>query len=71
MIDRLKRIFGYTSATGNSKSKPSTLTRPPPYAKLKNGRKSAIIAVVDNGLISFLRFGDTDFSELPWVGGKL
>lgn len=47
----------------------NSLTRPAPYAKLKNGSKSAIIAVVDNGTISFQRFGQSGFEELPWVGG--
>lgn len=67
-----------TSNKGNNKDnssrsrKPgsnSSLTRPAPYAKLKNGNKSAIIAVVDNGTISFQRFGQSGFEELPWVGG--
>lgn len=50
----------------NSKNK--SLTRPAPYARLKNGSKSAIIAVVDNGTISFQRFGKSGFEEVPWVG---
>lgn len=45
-----------------------SLTRPAPYARLKNGSKSAIIAVVDNGTVSFQRFGKSRFEELPWVG---
>lgn len=45
-----------------------TLTRPAPFARLKAGSKSAIIAVVDNGTVSYQRFGDTDFGVLPWVG---
>ena len=50
------------------KAHPRTLSRPAPYARLKAGRKSAIIAVVDNGTISFQRFGQTNFAEFPWVG---
>lgn len=46
----------------------ASLTRPAPYARLKGGRKSAIVAVVDSGTISFQKFGETDFAELPWVG---
>lgn len=49
-------------------SKSQSLTRPAPYAKLKNGSKSAIIAVVDNGTISFQRFGKSGFEEFPWLG---
>jgi tRNA-splicing endonuclease subunit Sen54 len=63
--ERIRSYFDW-----HKKGKIGSLTRPPPYARLKNGRKSAIIAVVDNGTISFQRFGDTDFTELPWVGGK-
>ena len=62
--EQLFSFFGYTRNKNTTKS----LTRPAPYARLKAGRKSAIIAVVDNGTISFQRFGDVDFSELPWVG---
>lgn len=57
---RLKGRGGNASRT--------SLTRPAPYGRLKAGRKAAIIAVVDNGTISFQKFGMTDFTELPWVG---
>jgi hypothetical protein len=52
----------------NKSNNNKSLTRPAPYARLKNGSKSAIIAVVDNGTISFQRFGKSGFEELPWVG---
>ncbi|KAL7006969.1 tRNA-splicing endonuclease subunit sen54 [Cystobasidiomycetes sp. EMM_F5] len=57
--------FIHVSSAGKWKV---SLTRPSPYANLKTGYRSAIIAVVDNGTISFQRFGQTDFSEYPWVG---
>lgn len=54
---------------GHAKAvKAPSLTRPAPYAKLKTGRKAAIIAVVDNGTVSWQKFGMTDFTEFPWVG---
>lgn len=52
----------------SGKRRSHTLSRLSPYAQLKAGRTSAILAVLDNGTISFQRFGETDFSELPWVG---
>jgi len=59
---------GSTKRSSNAKNKVPSLTRPSPYAKLKSGKKHAIVAVVDNGTISFQKFGMTDFTELPWVG---
>ena len=43
--------------------------RPPhPMAAIKQGKKVAIIAVVDAGSPSFFRFGQGEFSEWPMVG---
>ncbi|KAK9895315.1 hypothetical protein P389DRAFT_197375 [Cystobasidium minutum MCA 4210] len=66
-----KKSHNNSSNNNNRPRRPAqpSLTRPAPYAKLKNGSKSAIIAVVDNGTVSFQRFGESDFQELPWVGG--
>jgi len=62
-------MAGQTETPSNSQSRriPS-LTRPAPYGRLKAGKKTSIIAVVDNGTVSFQKFGETDFAELPWVG---
>lgn len=63
------KIFKIDNKPSNKKyNANNSLSRPAPYAKLKNGSKSAIIAVVDNGTISFQRFGQSGFEELPWVG---
>jgi tRNA-splicing endonuclease subunit Sen54 len=64
--DRLYGLLGI-QRSGRPARAP-TLTRPAPFARLKAGSKSAIIAVVDNGTVSYQRFGDTDFGVLPWVG---
>lgn len=48
--------------------KPTPERRPHPMAVIKQGRKVAIIAVVDAGSPSFFRFGQGDFSEWPMVG---
>ena len=42
--------------------------RPHPMAVIKQGKKMAIIAVVDAGSPSFFRFGQGEFSEWPMVG---
>ena len=42
--------------------------RPHPMAAIKQGKKVAIIAVVDAGSPSFFRFGQGEFSEWPIVG---
>lgn len=42
--------------------------RPHPMAAIKQGKKVAIIAVVDAGSPSFFRFGQGEFSEWPMVG---
>ena len=41
--------------------------RPHPMAAIKQGKKMAIIAVVDAGSPSFFRFGQGEFSEWPMV----
>lgn len=42
--------------------------RPHPMAAIKQGKKVAIIAVVDAGSPSFFRFGQGEFSEWPMAG---
>ena len=42
--------------------------RPHPMATIKQGKKVAIIAVVDAGSPSFFRFGQGEFAEWPIVG---
>jgi tRNA-splicing endonuclease subunit Sen54 len=39
-----------------------------PYGRLKAGRRNAVFAVVDSGTISFVRFGEGEFGELPLLG---
>ncbi|KAF9777543.1 tRNA-splicing endonuclease subunit sen54 N-term-domain-containing protein [Thelephora terrestris] len=48
--------------------KPNPERRPHPMAALKQGKKVAIIAVVDAGSPSFFRFGQGEFSEWPMAG---
>ncbi|KDE04805.1 hypothetical protein MVLG_04769 [Microbotryum lychnidis-dioicae p1A1 Lamole] len=38
------------------------------YPRLKVGRRSILIAVVDNGTISMMRFSENEFGKLPWIG---
>ena len=48
--------------------KPNPERRPHPMAALKQGKKVAIIAVVEAGSPSFFRFGQGEFLEWPMVG---
>ncbi|KAF8603085.1 hypothetical protein BDV93DRAFT_473781 [Ceratobasidium sp. AG-I] len=41
--------------------------KPNPFVHLKSGRKSVIVAAVDGTMISFLRFGEGDFTSWPMV----
>ena len=63
---RLVAIF----SKGQQTKRPA---RPPtPYARLKTGEKTVVIAVNDAGTQSYFRFSSTDFSAHSWMGiGKL
>lgn len=56
--------FGYFGKPVKSK-KP---VRQNIYAKLKRGERNVLLAVVDHGIISFLKFSETDFGGTPLVG---
>ncbi|KAM0786918.1 hypothetical protein ACM66B_002342 [Microbotryomycetes sp. NB124-2] len=42
--------------------------KPSSYPRLKTGRRDILVAVVDNGTISILRFNEAEFAKLPWSG---
>ncbi|BGP43067.1 tRNA-splicing endonuclease subunit sen54 [Rhodotorula kratochvilovae] len=42
--------------------------KPSPYPRLKTGRRTVLLAVVDNGTSSLLRFSEAEFAKLPWAG---
>lgn len=42
--------------------------KPSPYPRLKTGRRSILVAVVNDGTSSILRFSETEFGKLPWKG---
>ncbi|BGP57769.1 tRNA-splicing endonuclease subunit sen54 [Rhodotorula sphaerocarpa] len=42
--------------------------KPTPYPRLKTGRRTILVAVVDNGTSSLLRFSEAEFAKIPWVG---
>ncbi|GAA5868606.1 hypothetical protein JCM3774_005444 [Rhodotorula dairenensis] len=42
--------------------------KPTPYPRLKTGRRTILIAVVDNGTSSLLRFSEAEFAKIPWIG---
>jgi len=46
-------------------SKSSSVQKPNPFMVLKSGKKNVIVAAVDSGSISFFRFGQGAFEELP------
>ncbi|PWN49774.1 hypothetical protein IE53DRAFT_411384 [Violaceomyces palustris] len=44
-------------------------TRPPnPFPPLKAGRRTVVLAVVDNGITSMIRFGETEFAKWKLAG---
>ncbi|GAA5984756.1 hypothetical protein JCM10908_003489 [Rhodotorula pacifica] len=47
---------------------PRPARKPTPYPRLKTGRRTILIAVVDNGTSSLLRFSEAEFAKIPWVG---
>lgn len=42
--------------------------KPVHYQRLKVGRRGILVAVVDNGTISILRFSESEFGKLSWNG---
>ncbi|GAA5895433.1 hypothetical protein JCM6882_006249 [Rhodosporidiobolus microsporus] len=43
---------------------------PSPYPFLKTGRRTVLLAVVDNGTASIMRMSEGEFGKVPWVGGR-
>jgi len=61
-------IWPFRKQTTQQPVIPTLERRPHPMAAIKQGKKVAIIAVVDAGSPSFFRFGQGEFSEWPMVG---
>ncbi|CCO33893.1 putative tRNA-splicing endonuclease subunit sen54 AltName: Full=tRNA-intron endonuclease sen54 [Rhizoctonia solani AG-1 IB] len=57
--DRIRQTIGIAS--------PSPTQKPNPFVHLKAGRKSVIVAAVDGGMVSLVRFGEGDFASWPMV----
>ncbi|GAA5826792.1 hypothetical protein JCM11251_002895 [Rhodosporidiobolus azoricus] len=43
---------------------------PSPYPFLKTGRRTVLLAVVDNGTASIMRMSEGEFAKVAWVGGR-
>lgn len=41
-----------------------------PYPALKLGRRNVLVATVDEGTTSFMRFAEAEFAKLAWSGSK-
>lgn len=61
-------LWPFHKKTAQQSIKQTPGRRPHPMAVIKQGKKVAIIAVVDSGSPSFFRFGQGDFSEWPMLG---
>lgn len=61
-------LWPFRKQTARRSAKPTPERRPHPMAAIKQGKKVAIIAVVDAGSPSFFRFGQGEFAEWPMVG---
>ncbi|KAG0151786.1 hypothetical protein CROQUDRAFT_650839 [Cronartium quercuum f. sp. fusiforme G11] len=62
--------WSFASIFTTMSPKPNWRARPNIYAKLKRGERNVLLAVVDHGVTSFLRFAETDFGSTPLVGSK-
>ncbi|GAA5990847.1 hypothetical protein JCM11641_000847 [Rhodosporidiobolus odoratus] len=56
--------------TSGRRPPPQKKKTPSPYPVLKTGRRSVLLAVVDNGTSSILRLSEGEFGKLAWVGGR-
>ncbi|PPQ75623.1 hypothetical protein CVT26_001579 [Gymnopilus dilepis] len=63
----IKRLFPWFFASTTSSSQLAPPRKSNPFVALKTGKKIVIIAAVDNGNISFFRFGQGEFSEWPML----
>ena len=61
-------LWPFRKQTAQQPVKSTPERRPHPMAAIKQGKKVAIIAVMDAGSPSFFRFGQGEFSEWPMVG---
>lgn len=61
-------LWPFCKKTSQQPVKSTPDRRPHPMATIKQGKKMAIVAVVDAGSPSFFRFGQGEFSEWPVVG---
>ncbi|KNE96338.1 hypothetical protein PSTG_10305 [Puccinia striiformis f. sp. tritici PST-78] len=61
--------FGFFGRTHSPQSTPRK-PRLNVFAKLKNGHRNVLLAVNDNGIISFLKFIESDFAGTPLVGSQ-
>lgn len=61
-------LWPFCKQTSQQPVKSTPDRRPHPMAAIKQGKKVAIVAVVDAGSPSFFRFGQGEFSEWPMVG---
>jgi tRNA-splicing endonuclease subunit Sen54 len=56
----VRRLFPWTFG-----AEPASVRKPNPFMVLKAGKKNIVVAAVDAGSISFFRFGQGAFKELP------
>ncbi|KAK4703574.1 tRNA-splicing endonuclease subunit Sen54, partial [Phenoliferia sp. Uapishka_3] len=60
--------FGLAPKVQNGRPAKPKNAKPSPYPRLKIGRRSIIVAVVDNGTTSYIRFSESEFAKLQWAG---
>lgn len=41
--------------------------KPSPYGRLKTGEKMLVVAVVENGTSTFMKFGPSAFARNAWI----
>ncbi|KAK4227582.1 putative tRNA-splicing endonuclease subunit tsp-5 [Podospora fimiseda] len=63
MVPQLGEISGLIAATPPAGPKPEWTGPGRIYARLKHGHRNALIAVVDHGVINYMRFAEAAFGE--------
>ena len=58
----MRRLFPWAFG-----KQPAAARQPNPFMVLKAGKKNVVVAAVDAGSISFFRFGQGAFEELPMI----
>ncbi|GAA6060169.1 hypothetical protein JCM10212_005170 [Sporobolomyces blumeae] len=63
-------LFPSRAPPSSSNKAPRKPNGPSPYPRLKTGRRTILVAIVQDGTSSILRFSEAEFAKLPWKGDR-